>query len=170
MKSQTHRVKLFEILLLTFIGVLMFVSQIIMAPLPNIEIVSLLIIITTCVFGVKTLSSVYIFVICEALYYGIHDWVIGYFIAWPALCLIVLFTRKIGDKGFFTVLSALYGLLFEIFFVIPYFMIGGFAYTVAKLMGGIGFSILHCIGNLILTYLLYIPLKSVLEKAVKRYM
>lgn len=168
LKSQTHRVKLFEIVLLSFFGVLMFVSQVIMAALPNIEIVSLLIIIVTCVFGVKTLSSVYIFVICEALYYGIHDWVIGYLFAWPVLCLLVLALRKFESKELFTLVAGIFGLLFEIFFIIPYFIYGGFAYTVAKLINGFVFSIVHCIGNLVLTYLLYNPLKRILEKSVKK--
>ncbi len=145
----------------------MFISQVIMAALPNIEIVTLLIIISTCVFGVKALSSVYIFVICEVLYYGIHDWVIGYFIAWPALCLISVALRRLEGREVFTLVAGIFGLLFEIFFIIPYMFYGGIGYTIGKLIGGFTFSITHCIGNLVLTYLLYNPLKTVFEKSIK---
>ncbi len=147
----------------------MYVSQVIMSPLPNIEIVSLLIIITTCVFGAKTLSSVYIFVICEALHYGIHDWVIGYFIAWPILCIVIRLLRKFASRELFTLISAIFGLVFELFFILPYLFVGGIGYAIAKLISGFWFSLLHCIGNLVLTYLLYNPLKNILESAVNRY-
>lgn len=169
MNSPTRQAKLFETLVLTLLGVLMYVTQVILAPLPNIETVSLLIIITTSVFGVKALCSVYIFVVCEIFTYGIHIWSINYLYVWAILCIIVLLTRKFESKEFYTLLSAIFGLLFGTLCSIPYFLTGGIASGLGYIIQGFWYDILHCIGNFALTYLLFIPLKSVLEKTVKKY-
>ena len=65
----------------------MYVSQVIMASLPNIEIVSLFVILITRKFGIRALYSIYIFVACEVFTYGISMWVINYFYPW--FCLFV---------------------------------------------------------------------------------
>lgn len=169
MNSPTRRVKLFETLVLTLLGVLMYVTQVILAPLPNIEVVSLLIIITTSVFGVKALCSTYIFVVCEILTYGLHIWSINYLYVWSILCIAVLLTRKFESPVFFALLSAIFGLLFGTLCSIPYFITGGIAGGLSYIIQGFWFDILHCVGNLVLTYLLFGSLKSILVKTVKKY-
>lgn len=169
MNSPTRRVKLFETLVLTLLGVLMYVTQVILAPLPNIETVSVLIIIATSVFGVKALCSVYIFVICEIFTYGIHIWSINYLYVWAILCIAVLLTKKFESKEFYTLISAIFGLLFGTFCSIPYFITGGITGGTVYIIQGFWYDILHCVGNLVLTYLLFSPLKSVLVKTVKKY-
>ena len=67
LKLQTRRLKLVELLILVLMGVLMYVSQVIMAPLPNIELVSFLTIIVARRFGVKSLVSAYTFALLETL-------------------------------------------------------------------------------------------------------
>ena len=170
MNSQTRRAKLFEVLVLTLLGVLMYVTQVILAPLPNIETVSLLIIIATCVFGVKALCSVYIFVICEIFTYGFHIWSINYLYVWTILCLAVLLTRKVANPLFFALLSAIFGLLFGTFCSIPYFFTGGIAAGIGYIIQGFVYDLLHCAGNFFVAILLFLPLKNVLEKTVKKHL
>lgn len=81
----SFRKKLTEIILLTIFGVIMYVSQVIMSPLPNIEIVSLLIILITRKFGCKAFLAVYVFVGCEILTYGLSMWVVNYLYVWDIL-------------------------------------------------------------------------------------
>lgn len=170
LKSQTRQAKLFEIILLTLLGVLMYVSQVIMAQLPNIEIVSLLIIVVTCIFGVKALCSVYIFVFCEILTYGLGIWSINYLYVWAVLCIAVLLTRKFASKEFFSLLGCIFGLTFDIFCSIPYFLTTGIAGGISYIVSGFWFNILHCVGNLVLIYLLYSPIRSLLEKTIEKYL
>lgn len=170
MNSQTRRAKLFEVLVLTLLGVLMYVTQVILAPLPNIETVSLLIIIATCVFGVKALCSVYIFVICEIFTYGLHIWSINYLYVWAILCFAVLLTRKVENPIFFALLSAIFGLLFGTFCSIPYFFAGGIAAGFGYIIQGFVYDLLHCAGNFFIAILLFLPLKNVLERTVKKYL
>ena len=94
--------KLTETILLTLLGVLIYVSQVIMAALPNIEIVTLLIILTTRKFGYKAFVSVYIFVGCEVLTYGLSMWVINYLYVWAILCVLILIIKKIDDAVLYT--------------------------------------------------------------------
>lgn len=170
LKSQTRQANLFETILLTLLGVLMYVSQIIMSQLPNIEIVSLLIIVVTCIFGVKALCSVYVFVICEILTYGIGIWSLNYLYVWAILCITVLLTRKFASKEFFAILGGIFGLTFDIFCSIPYFLTTGIAGGIAYIVSGFWFNILHCVGNVVLIYLLYTPIRSLLERTVEKYL
>lgn len=168
LKSQTRLHKLFEIILLALLGVVMYVSQVILAWLPNIEVVTVLIMVTTCFFGVKALCSVYIFAICEIATYGLGIWSINYLYVWTVLCFAVILTRKIESKEIFALVGAIYGLCFGTLCSIPYFF-AGIAAGVANIISGFWFDILHCIGNLITVYFLYEPLKKALSWAVNKY-
>lgn len=168
LKSQIHRHKLFEIILLTFLGVLMYVSQVILAWLPNIEIVTVLIIVTTCLFGVKALCSVYIFAICEIATYGLGLWSINYLYVWTVLVLIVILIKKVESKEIFALTAGIYGLCFGTLCSIPYFFMGVTA-GIANIISGFWFDILHCVGNLITVYFLYEPFKKALDWAKSRY-
>ena len=167
LKSQTRRAKLIEIILLTLFGVLMYISQVIMAPLPNIEIVSLLIIIITRKFGVKALCSVYVFVICELFTYGMGVWSVNYLYVWTILWLLVFIIRWIDSTAVYTFVSGIYGIAFGTMCAIPYFFVGGISMFVATVVSGVWFDILHCAGNLILTFLLYRPLMKAMNYLVK---
>ncbi len=167
LKLHIPSVKLRETLVLTLLGVLMYVSQVIMSQLPNIEIVSLLIILITRKFGGKAFLAVYVFVGLEVLTYGLSMWVINYLYVWAILCLVVCVLRKIDNVWVYTLLSSIYGLFFGTLCSIPYFLTGGFAFGISYIASGLGFDLLHCGGNFIITLLLYKPLKNALDKAVK---
>lgn len=156
--------KLTETIHLTLLGVLMFVSQVIMAALPNIEIVTLFIILTTRKFGYKAFVSVYIFVGCEVLTYGLSMWVINYLYVWAILCVLILIIRKIDDGIVYALIAAVYGLSFGTLCSVPYFITGGIAGGIAYIIQGFVFDLLHCAGNFVLVLLLYKPLTRVMNK------
>ena len=145
----------------------MYVSQVIMAALPNIEIVTLLIILTTRKFGYKALVSVYIFVGCEILTYGLSMWVINYLYVWAILCVLILIIKRIDDAVVYALIAAIYGLFFGTLCSIPYFIIGGMAGGIANIIQGFLFDLLHCTGNFILVLLLYKPLTKVMNRMIK---
>ena len=167
LKSHIHRAKLSEIILLTLLGVLMYISQVVMSSLPNIELVSLLIIVVTRKFGVKALSSVYIFVLCEIFTYGLSIWVINYLYVWAILCIAICCSKKINNTFFYAFIAGVFGLLFGTLCSFPYFIIGGFSMGIANIVGGMSFDLMHCGGNFILTVILYKPITKVLDRAVK---
>ena len=149
----------------------MYISQVIMAPLPNIEIVSFLTVIVTRRFGFKSLISVYIFAFLEIMTYGIHIWNIMYLYVWLILVLIVLPFRKIDNVILYTVISGIFGIAFGTLCSIPYFITGGTAMGIAWIIGGFEFDVPHCIGNIVLMVILYIPITKaynyILDKTLK---
>lgn len=164
LKSSEHPHKLYTLITLTLLGVLMYVSQVIMSALPNIEIVTLLVILTTRKFGVRALYSVYIFAFCEILTYGIHIWAINYLYVWTILFLVILPIRKIDSVFLYIIIAGIFGLLFGTLCSIPYFITGGFAFGLSYIISGIPFDFLHLIGNILTTAILYKPLTLVMNK------
>ncbi len=135
-----------------------------MSSLPNIEIVSLFIILVTRKFGVRALYSVYIFAFCEILTYGIHIWAINYLYVWTILLLALLPIRKYDSIFLYIVIAGIFGLLFGTLCSIPYFITGGFAFGLSYIISGIPFDFLHLIGNVLSVALLYKPLTLVMNK------
>ena len=169
-KSFTPRLKkLFTVILLALFGGLMYVSQVIMASLPNIEIVSLLIIIIARKFSFKALASVYIFVLCEILTYGLHIWVINYLYVWAVLTMAVCLMRRINNTIFYAVISGVFGLIFGSLCAIPYFFTLGFAGGMTYIANGLWFDLLHAGGNFLIALILYKPLTIAFDKALKPF-
>ena len=166
LKSHTRRHKLREAIVLTLLGVLMYVSQVIMAPLTNIELVSFLIIIVARKFGFKSLFSVYIFVFLEIFTYGLAEWVICYLYVWAIFAVIISLFRKIDNLIFYTIVCAAFGFLFGTLCSPVSFIIGGFGYGISWIISGLRFDFLHGCGNFLLTFLLYKPISKTMEKAL----
>ncbi len=171
LKSRTHLLKLVELIILIFMGALMYVSQVIMAPLPNIELVSFLTIIVARRFSFKSLISVYVFAFLEIMTYGIAIWNVMYLYVWTILALIVILFRKIDNVILYTVISGIFGIAFGTLCSVPYFVTGGVSMGVAWIISGFSFDITHCIGNIVLTAILYIPITKafnyILNKTLK---
>ena len=146
------------------LGALTFALQVVMAPLPNIEPVSLLVMIFAAVFGWKCLYPVYVFVVMEILFYGISTWNIYYLYVWTVLALGAILMRKNTQPLAWAMLSAVFGLFFGALCGIVDVFIGGFAYAGSKWVSGIPFDLLHCGGNFGMALIMFKPLRNLLEK------
>ena len=153
-----------EITLFAVLGAMMFALQVVMAPLPNIEPVSLLVMIFAAVFGWKALYPVYVFVVMEILFYGISTWNIYYLYVWAVLAFAAILMRKQTQPLAWALLSAVYGLMFGALCGIVDIFIGGFGYAAAKWVSGIPFDLLHCGGNFVIALIIFRPLRRALEK------
>ncbi|MEG1895961.1 MAG: hypothetical protein RR162_06940 [Oscillospiraceae bacterium] len=149
-----------------FLAAIMFVSQVAISFLPNIEPVTLLVILFTLVFGMKqSLTVIYLFAALEGLFYGFGIWWIMYLYVWTILAVAVWLCRKNNSVLVWAVIAGFYGLCFGALCAIPYGIIGGFYAGVAYWVAGIPFDIAHCVGNVLMILLLFTPMKKVLEKA-----
>ena len=157
-----------EITLFAVLGAMMFALQVVMAPLPNIEPVSLLVMIFAAVFGWKALYPVYVFVVMEILFYGISTWNIYYLYVWAVLAFAAILMRKQTQPLAWALLSAVYGLMFGALCGIVDIFIGGFGYAAAKWVSGIPFDLLHCGGNFVIALIMFRPLRNALEKLYGR--
>ncbi len=156
-----------DIAIIGMLSAIMLVLQVALSFLPNIELVSLLIILFTLVYGWKALLITYTFVVLEGLVYGIGLWWINYLYIWALLFLLVMLLRKISSPFLWAVVSGVYGLSFGALCSIPYFITGGIPSGFAYWVQGIPFDLIHGASNFVITLVLFRPIYYILNKLNK---
>lgn len=140
---------------------LVFSLQIAMAGLPNIEPVSLLILLYTLYFRKKTLLVIYAFALLEGVWHGFHLWWVMYLYVWTILWAVVMLLSRKGRRHgafFWAVVSGLFGLSFGFFCSFPYAATGGLKMAWSWWLAGLSFDVLHGAGNFVLALVLFHPL------------
>lgn len=178
MKKSVILKRLALLIFLAFYAVIMFAFKLGVAFIPNFEPVSVMIIALTAVFGPWAFVSVYVYVFCEIFYFGINIWNVMYLYVWALLALIVWFVRtplfKLDGRlkrkglimtGFYSVLAAIFGLCFGTLCCVPYIFAFGVEYAIAWVVSGFAFDVLHCVGNAVMTAVMFYPLYVLLLKA-----
>lgn len=150
------------------LGALTFAAKYVMSFLPNIEPVSLCVMLFAVVFGEKWVYPVYLYVAMEILFYGISLWNINYLYIWAVLAVAAYLLRQMRHPLGWALVSGTFGLLFGALCGIVDVFIGGFGYAVTKWVSGIPFDILHCAGNFVIALMLFVPLRNLLEKLYGR--
>ena len=145
---------------------LLFACQVALAFLPNIELVTLLIILYTQLYRKKAFFIIYAFVLLEGLAYGFGLWWFNYLYVWSLLACLVLLVRSTA-RGVWCLLSGAYGLAFGALCALPYFVTGGVGGGVAYWVMGIPYDLAHCAGNVAACFLLYRPLRAALARCVQ---
>ncbi|MGF7018460.1 energy-coupling factor transport system substrate-specific component [Lachnospiraceae bacterium PF1-21] len=158
------RLSVIKLVISALLAALLFTVQVALGFLPNIELVSLLIIIFTLVFGRMTLYVIYAFALLEGLMYGFGLWWVMYLYVWTILYLIVFLFRKNDSVIIWAIISGFFGLSFGALCAIPYAIAGGIGAGLAWWSAGLMFDILHAVGNVVVTLVLFKPLYYVMEK------
>lgn len=167
MKRKT-KLTLAEVALFGILGALTFAAQVVMAPLPNVEPVSLFVMVFAVTFGVKCLYPIYVFVILETLFYGLQLWVVNYLYIWAILALGAWLLRKSQAPLAWATLSGAFGLLFGTLCTPVYWVTGGLSFAISWWASGLIFDIYHCVGNFVLALLLFQPLRKLLHTLYQR--
>lgn len=149
---------------LAFLTVILYVGQIAMSYIPNIEIVSFLVILYTIFYKKKVFIIIYLFALLEGLFYGFGIWWIMYLYVWTILAAVVMLLRKNQSMIIWAMVSAAFGLCFGALCSIPYFITGGWAAGFGYWVSGIPFDLLHCAGNAVIMVVLYKPIYAVLKR------
>ena len=164
MRSSKALPVLREWILFGILGAMTFALKLGMALLPNIEPVSLCILVFGAVFGYKALYPVFVYVMLEILCFGLGIWNVYYLYVWPLLVLLAIFLRDMKQPLAWALVSGVFGLLFGALCGITDAFIGGIGFAVAKWASGIPFDIAHCAGNFIMALVLFKPLRELVEK------
>lgn len=135
--------------------------------LPNIEAVTLMIIIFTLYIGKKAFLVVTAFSLVECIIWGFGLWSIGYFYVWPILVLIVLIFRKNENSFFWAIIAGFYGLFFGAFFAVIYIFTSGIEAAISYWISGIPFDLIHCFGNFVITLVAFKPFNMLVKKLKK---
>lgn len=153
-----------NIVILGMLGALLVIAQVSLAFLPNIEVVSLLIIVYTLVLGKWVLAPMFVFILLEGLLYGFGIWWVHYLYVWPLLSLLAYLLRRYQSKYVFALLSSAFGLLFGGLCALTYLFIGSPSSALAYWISGIPFDLLHGAGNAVTTLLLFKPTCRLLQQ------
>ena len=150
------------------LAALTFGAKVAMSALPNIEPVTLFVLVFGAVFGWKALFIVYVYVLAEILFYGIGTWNINYLYIWAILGLAAYLLRSMEHPLGWAVLSGGFGLLFGLLCAPVDAFIGGLGYAVTKWASGIPFDIAHCAGNFCIALVLFRPLRELLDRLYRK--
>ena len=151
------------------LGSIMFVSKIVMDFLPNVHLLGMLTIVYTLVYRRRALIPIYIYVFLNGLYAGFNLWWVPYLYLWTILWgVTMLLPRKMPPKvatPIYITVCALHGLFFGIMYAPFQALAFGFSFeqTIAWVIAGFPWDILHAIGNTVAGFLIY-PMFRVLDK------
>lgn len=148
----------------------MFAAKMALAALPNIEPVSLLIIVYGTVFGRKALYPIYVYVMLELLFWGLGLWNLNYLYIWPILLGLTLVFRRMESSWGWAILSGAYGLAFGLLCTPVYLITGGWAFGLSWWISGIPYDVVHCVGNFGIALVLRKPLVQVLGSLNEKYL
>lgn len=137
--------------------------QVVMSGLPNIELVSLLIILFTMFDARATQGAIAAFVLLEGLIYGFGLWWFSYIYIWYILHFVVLACRPFMSPVVAALINGFFGLAFGTLTALATLVLAGPGGAVTYIIAGIPFDISHCIGNFVLALLLYKPLYKIVS-------
>ena len=160
--------RLISLCLMAMMGTLLVVSKEALAFLPNVELVSLLTILFTLVFGKRTVGALAVFLLLEGVLYGFGTWWVMYLYIWPLLALLTWLFRWMKHAWQWAVFSGLYGLAFGTLCSLFYLPVGGLKMVIAWIISGLTFDLVHAGGHCLRALLLYHPLRKALDQLEKR--
>lgn len=166
------KITVFELALFAMYGALMFVSKWVMEFLPNVHLIGVFVVLFTVVYRKKALIPIYVFVFITGFFNGFNLWWVPYLYIWTVLwAFAMLIPEKTPNKlkvFLYPAICSLHGLLYGTLYA-PFQAIAfglDFKQTVAWIVAGFPFDIIHSVSNLIVGFLIY-PLSEVLIKAHK---
>ena len=128
-------------------GALLVVSKQAMSGLPNIEPVTLLIILFALELPRETPAAITVFILLQGVLYGFGLWWAMYLYIWYLLALLAWLFRRMGHAVY-------------LFAKTP-------AFALSWWLSGLSYDALHGVGNFAIMLVLYRPLRKAL-KAAKR--
>lgn len=150
--------------LFAILGALTFGLKMVMALLPNIEPVSLMVMLFAVTFGWKAVYPIYVYAVLEFLVHGFHLWSVSYLYIWLILAAAAWALRGMTHPLGWALVSGVFGLLFGALCAPVYLFVGGWSHAVSWWISGIPYDILHCGGNFVIALTLFAPLRRLLEK------
>lgn len=156
--------------LFAVLGAMTFAAKYVMSGLPNIEPVSLMVMLFGAIFGRRALWPIGVYVAMEVLFYGLGIWNVMYLYIWPLLGLLAWLLRKMEHPLGWALLSGGFGLMFGALCAPVDIAMGGLEYAIAKWVSGIPFDIAHCAGNFVIALVMFRPMRRLMEKLYNRQM
>lgn len=150
---------------IALLSAILYVSKLVLDFLPNVELVSLFIILFSLIFGRETLLTITVFNLFQIIQWGIGTWTISYLYVWPLLCLLTLLLKKVIKEEFlvWSMFSGVFGLIFGSLFALVYIPVDP-AYALSYWISGLPWDVWHAVWNFVLMFVLGKPLYKLLNR------
>lgn len=162
------RLKLREIIIFALLGVIMFISKLIMEVLPNVHLIGAFTIAFTVIYRRKALYPIYVFVFLTGIYGGFNLWWLPYLYIWTILWgVVMLLPKRMPDAVaavVYVVVCGLHGLLFGTLYAPAQALMFGLnlEQMIAWIIAGLPYDLIHCVSNLIAGVLI-LPIVKILK-------
>ena len=160
------RKRVLDLCLMAMMGVILTIAKQAMSNLPNLEPVTLLVILFTLTFRKRVIGALLVFLLGQGLIYGFHIWWAMYLYVWPLLALLTWLFRWMTKPWQWAVFAGLYGLAFGSLCALVY-LPNGLSWVLSWIAAGLYYDLGHAVGNFLLTLVLYLPLRRALDKLVQ---
>lgn len=157
---------IFRLTRIALLGAILYVAQISLAFLPNVELVTLLIVIFTKNLGKDGIFACFIYVWLNAFSAGFGLWWVTYLVVWPLFALMSYKLKKTDSWLIWAVINGGFGLCFGALFALPYIFVSP-TYALSYWLGGISFDIVHCIGNFSIALILGKPIDIAMKQIIR---
>ena len=164
---------IFELVLFSMLGAMMFCSKIIMELFPNIHLIGMFCVLITVVFRFKALIPIYIFVLITGVYAGFAFWWIPYLYIWLPLWTIAMLIPRRTPRWLaciiYPLICALHGLAYGTLYAPAQALMYGLDFDgmIAWIVAGLPFDAIHSLGNLAAGLLVY-PLSELMLRLLRR--
>ncbi|MBP3386914.1 MAG: hypothetical protein J6L23_00110 [Clostridia bacterium] len=173
MSSRTQSNKkaliIYQIIIFAFLGVLMYCSKLFMEVLPNIHLLGMFTVCFTLAYRRKALFPIYVYVFLNGLLCGFDAWWYPYLYIWTLLWgVTMLLPKNISYKALAIIcpiICALHGFAFGTLYAPAQMLMWHltFEQTIAWIISGLYFDLIHGIGNFA-TGFLVVPLLQLIRK------
>ena len=161
--------KIRDIVIIGLLSAILIIVQVTLSFLPNVELVTTLIILYTLLFGRKTLYIISVFILVEGLIYGIGLWWFNYLYIWFVLYGIVRLLRKNRSPLVWAIVAGCFGFTFGALCSIPYFITGGIPTGMAYWVAGIPYDVIHGISNFFIALIAFLPFLYIMKNLKTNY-
>lgn len=166
-KEPVH-IRVLRLVLSGLMGALLVVSKQAMSGLPNIEPVTLLVILFALELPRETPGAVTVFILLQGVLYGFGLWWAMYLYVWYLLALLAWLLRRMDNALGWAVFSGIYGLCFGGLCAAVYLVAKTPAFALSWWLSGLSYDAMHGVGNFVIMLLLYRPLRRALQTAKRQ--
>lgn len=167
-RSKLPRDRVLRLALTGLMGALLVVGKQAMSGLPNIEPVTLLVVLITLELPRETPAAITVFLLLQGVLYGFGLWWAMYIYVWYLLALLTWLLRRMDSALGWAVFSGVYGLCFGGLCAGVYLVAKTPAFALSWWLSGLPYDGMHGAGNFVLMLAAYRPLRRALRTAKRQ--
>ena len=149
-------------------GALLVAGKQALSGVPNVEVVTFLIILYALELPKETPGAITVFLVLQGVIYGFGLWWAMYIYIWYLLAGAARLFRRHDNALFWAVFSGVYGLCFGGLCALVYLVVKDYAFTLAWWISGLPYDVLHAAGNFVVMLVLYRPMRRAIQAAKRQ--